>query len=101
MKNPWKKRLLSGTLAAAMASTVLAGIPSQAAEKAGIPYDEQGNYNVQIPHVMVNQVYGGSDDGYASHSFIELYNPCDTAVNLNGWELQYQSSPDGEENGWH
>lgn len=100
MKNPWKKRLLSGTLAAAMASTVLAGIPSQAAEKAGIPYDEQGNYNVQIPHVMVNQVYGGSDDGYASHSFIELYNPCDTAVNLNGWELQYQSSPDGEENGW-
>ena len=100
MKNPWMKRLLSGTLAAAMASTVLVGIPSQAAEEAGIPYDEQGNYNVQIPHVMVNQVYGGSDDGYASHSFIELYNPCDTAVDLNGWELQYQSSPDGEEDGW-
>ena len=89
-----------GNAGTAMASTVLVGIPSQAAEEAGIPYDEQGNYNVQIPHVMVNQVYGGSDDGYASHSFIELYNPCDTAVDLNGWELQYQSSPDGEEDGW-
>lgn len=45
--------------------------------------------------VIINQVYGGSDDGYASHSFIELYNDSDTAVDMNGWSLQYKSSVDG------
>ena len=46
-------------------------------------------------HVVINQVYGGSDDGYADHSFIELYNPTDEAVDLNGWSVQYRSSADG------
>ena len=44
-----------------------------------------------------NQVYGASNSGYASHSFIELYNPTDTAVNLTGWFLQYKSSADGKQ----
>lgn len=63
----------------------------------GTPYTAAGIYDVNIPHVMINQVYGGSDDGAASHSFIELYNPCDEAVDLKGWELQYRSSEDGKE----
>ena len=46
-------------------------------------------------HVVINQVYGGSDDGYADHSFIELYNPTDEAVDLNGWSVQYRPSADG------
>ena len=46
-------------------------------------------------HVIINQVYGASDDGYADHSFIELYNPSDKAVDMNGWSVQYRSSADG------
>lgn len=46
-------------------------------------------------NVIINQVYGASDNGFASHSFIELYNTSDTAVDLSGWSLQYQSSESG------
>lgn len=46
-------------------------------------------------HVIVNQVYGGSSDGNASHSFIELYNPTGEAVDLSSWSVQYRSSEDG------
>lgn len=45
--------------------------------------------------VIINQVYGGSNDGAASHSFIELYNKSDEAVDMKGWTIQYRSSADG------
>ena len=32
-------------------------------------------YATENGHVIINQVYGASNDGYADHSFIELYNP--------------------------
>ena len=51
--------------------------------------------------VIINQVYGGSNDGYASHSFIELYNPTDQDISLKGWTLQYKSSASGnQKNDW-
>ena len=42
-------------------------------------------------HVIINQVYGGSDktDGAISNSFIELYNPTDNSINLNTYSIQY------------
>ena len=46
-------------------------------------------------HVVINQVYGASEDGYADHSFIELYNPTSEPVNMNGWSIQYKSSESG------
>lgn len=49
-----------------------------------------------VDHVIINQVYGGSEDGYASHSFIELYNPTGADVNMNGWSVQYKPSKDGK-----
>lgn len=52
-------------------------------------------YAADEKHIITNQVYGGAEDGYASHSFIELYNPTDEAVDLNGWSIQYKSSVDG------
>lgn len=52
-------------------------------------------YAAEAGHVIINQVYGASDDGCADHSFIELYNPTDTAVDLNGWSVQYRSSKEG------
>ena len=42
--------------------------------------------------IQVNQIYGlgaKNDDGQSgSHSFVELYNPTDKAVKLEGWSLQ-------------
>ena len=55
----------------------------------------EDGYDVSIPHVIVNQVYGmAAKDGYASHSFIELYNPTELDVDLGGWSVQYCASPD-------
>lgn len=47
----------------------------------------------QRTHLIVNQAYGhgGKEDGPASHSFIELYNPTSALVDLSGHELEYQS----------
>lgn len=104
MREAWKRRLAAGIMAATMAAAMFPGGLTVAAEEgtaAGVPYNQEGGYDVTVPHVLVNQVYGGSDDGYASHSFIELYNPCDAAVDLTGWELQYRSSADGEDTAWH
>jgi uncharacterized repeat protein (TIGR02543 family) len=71
--------------------------------KTGIPYQSDGegnlNYDNTVPHIIINQVYGGKKkESYASHSFIELYNPLDEAVDLSGWSLQYRSSIDGGDN---
>ncbi|MBQ1947015.1 MAG: lamin tail domain-containing protein [Clostridia bacterium] len=50
-----------------------------------------------IPPIVINQAYGGGDSGdngtAVTHGFIELYNPTDSAVSLNGWSLQY--APEG------
>jgi len=42
-------------------------------------------------HVIINQVYGRADktDAAISHSFIELYNPTETDVDLSGYSVQY------------
>ena len=63
---------------------------------AGTPYTEDGTYDVNVSHVVINQVYGGSTDGYADYSFIELYNPTDAAISLSGWTIAYKSSNDGD-----
>ena len=72
---------------------------SAAGSEAGTPYTAEGTYDVTVPHVIVNQVYGGSDDGAASHSFIELYNQTAEDVDLTGWRLAYRSSEDGDDSG--
>ena len=103
MRDFWRRKLLSGGLAAIMAFSAFTGGLSVSADGTdiGTPYRADGSYDVSVPHVLVNQVFGGSDDGAADHSFIELYNPCDQEVDLNGWELQYRSSEDGEDAEWH
>ena len=51
------------------------------------------DYDVNEPHVIINQIFGGGG-GYVSHSFIELYNPTDSDVNLEGWAVHYRSAPE-------
>jgi 2',3'-cyclic-nucleotide 2'-phosphodiesterase (5'-nucleotidase family)/DNA/RNA endonuclease YhcR with UshA esterase domain len=45
-------------------------------------------------HVVISQVYGAGGNGGAifNKDFIELYNPTDQPVSLDGWSLQYASA---------
>ncbi len=54
--------------------------------------DADVSYDVTIPHVIINQIYGAGDGGYVTHSFIELYNTTENDINLDGWSLQYRSA---------
>lgn len=65
----------------------------------GVPYIDMGEegytYLSSIPHVVINQVYGGGKkEAYSDYSFIELYNPTDKDVDLSTWSLLYKSSMD-------
>ena len=100
MKRQWRKLLAGASVFALTASLLPTGLTvSAAGSEAGTPYTAEGTYDVTVPHVIVNQVYGGSDDGAASHSFIELYNQTAEDVDLTGWRLAYRSSEDGDDNG--
>ncbi|RKN85133.1 choice-of-anchor I family protein [Paenibacillus ginsengarvi] len=91
------KRLLALLLGAELLSgSLVSAVPAFAAEAvplAGTPYQANGMYDVNVPHVFINQVYGGglsvAADTYSSNGFIELYNPTGGAVSLNGWALWY------------
>ncbi|MEH7334313.1 DUF4350 domain-containing protein [Neobacillus drentensis] len=47
----------------------------------------------QADHVVISQVYGGGGNGSAvyTNDFIELYNPTDSDVSLDGWSVQWAS----------
>ncbi|MBP3966208.1 choice-of-anchor I family protein [Paenibacillus lignilyticus] len=88
------KQLLALLLSTELAASMLAGVLPASADPAviqGTPYDANGGYSVQVPHVIINQYYGGgaSSGAAVSHGFIELYNPTNTNVDLSGWSLQY------------
>lgn len=52
---------------------------------------------IQNDHLIINQVFGGgaNDGSSISHSFIELYNPTETAVSLEGYKIGYFSGRAG------
>ena len=50
-------------------------------------------------HVIINQVLGGKDGSCISHSFIELYNPTDSEVDLSSYAIHFKSSK--EDDTWH
>ena len=100
MKRSLKRVLAAGLGAALCLSTVPVTALAQEAA-AGTPYAADGTYNVSVPHVVVNQVFGASDDAEAvTHSFIELYNQSDAEVSLDGWYAYYKSSPGGGDTAW-
>lgn len=71
----------------------------------GTPYrleEDKLVYDVTVPHIIINQVYGAGDankkgirKGYLSNDYIELYNPTKEDVDLSNWYLYYQSSESG------
>lgn len=98
MNKNWKKLLAGASAVALTVSLFPSGLTVSAAEtETGVPYTAERIYDATVPHVIINQVYGGSDDGAASHSFIELYNQTSEDVDLTGWRLAYRSSDDGND----
>lgn len=78
-----KKVFLSAFVIFAFAC-LLAGLPTAAFA--------DGGYSVETPHVIINQILGGKDEVGISHSFIELYNPTDSEVDLSSYAIHYKSS---------
>lgn len=68
---------------------------------AAAPY-ASAQSNAALPdHIIINQIYGGGETNDArdmevpvSHAFVELYNPTDEAVCIDGWSLQYAARGD-------
>ncbi|WNB92654.1 OmpL47-type beta-barrel domain-containing protein [Bacillus sp. NEB1478] len=78
-----RKKWLGITLTGVLLSNTLvpfAKLPSVHAEAAS--------------HVVISEVYGGGGNNGAvyKNDFIELYNPTDAEVDLNGWSVQYDSA---------
>ena len=44
--------------------------------------------------LVINEAYtnGGSANAVYTHKFVELYNPTDQPISLDGWSLQYRSA---------
>src|SRR5690625_2722588 len=77
------KRRGRGTAAAAVGVLLLAPVLATAPAAAS-PDGED---------VVINEIYtrGGSANQPFTHKFVELYNPTDAAIDLDGWSLQYRS----------
>ncbi|MEX3506910.1 ExeM/NucH family extracellular endonuclease [Corynebacterium sp. LK2590] len=71
---------------AAVTSTVAAGlaVPTASAAPSG-------------DNVVISEVYGGGGNSGAeyTHDFIELYNPTDGDISLDGWNVEYFSAKGG------
>lgn len=76
MKTRTRSRILSALLVLVMVITLFP-TAAFAAETAG--------------HVVINQAYGGGGNSGAEYKndFVELYNPTDQDVSLEGWSIQY------------
>ncbi|MCT1601351.1 ExeM/NucH family extracellular endonuclease [Kocuria sp. p3-SID1433] len=77
-------RLRSAALPLAALLAIPAGLSSLAPASASPAGDE----------VVINEAYlsGGSANAVYTHKFVELYNPSDAPVSLDGWSLQYRSA---------
>lgn len=49
------------------------------------------------PNILISEVYGGGGNSGApfTHDFVELYNPSEQEVELDGWVVEYFSSSGG------
>ncbi|TLM74945.1 ExeM/NucH family extracellular endonuclease [Pseudarthrobacter sp. NamB4] len=86
-QKPWKLAL--GTVL----SAGLAGAPAAALPAAAYPAAEVSPAAGTSP-VVINEAYlsGGSSGAAYKHKFVELYNPSDAPVSLDGWSVQYRSA---------
>lgn len=76
-------RAVSAALSASLVlpATLMLALPADAAPSPGSP-------------LVINEVYGGGGNSGAAFNqdFVELYNPTDAPLSLDGWSLQYASA---------
>ena len=76
-------RAVSAALSASLVlpATLVLALPADAAPSPGSP-------------LVLNEVYGGGGNSGAAFNqdFVELYNPTDAPLPLDGWSLQYASA---------
>ncbi|WP_434995881.1 ExeM/NucH family extracellular endonuclease [Arthrobacter sp. Ld5] len=82
----WKGALCAALSVGLLASPMIA-LPANAVETA------PGTASVTGDGVVINEAYltGGSAGTPFINKFVELYNPTDAPVSLDGWSLQYRS----------
>ena len=63
--------------------------------KPGKTFDNQPS--IPKGSIVINQVFGGGSqsDSSVSHNFIELYNPTNQAINMEGWTVEYFNNGNG------
>lgn len=86
--------ILSAAVSVSSFGSIVSNAVAEVIVEPGTPYQANGTYDVNVPHVFINQVYGGglvldSSNTASSNGFIELYNPTNQDVVLNGWSLHY------------
>lgn len=93
MKKVTSSLIIASIITTSAAVPFVTSTYAQALSTLGTPYTEQGQYDVTVPHIVINQLYGAglktASDSYFSHGFIELYNPTSEDVDLTGWSIQY------------
>ena len=85
MKKSHKKRFKQVT------NTALAGLVVAGAVLPGSLLPGKAKASTAGDNVVISEVYGGGGNSGAEYKndFIELYNPTDAAINLDGWSVQY------------
>lgn len=83
MRDSTWKAALGATLSAGLLAAPMTALPAAAQD--GSP---------AAPGIIINEAYlsGGSTNAPFTNKFVELYNPTDAAVSLEGWSLQYRSA---------
>jgi predicted extracellular nuclease len=83
---PPPRRRRAAATAAALVALALPTTAALTAPAAAVPSTDS--------RVIIDEVYGGGGNSGAAYNqdFIELYNPTDAPVSLDGWSIQYASS---------
>ncbi|WP_421385528.1 cell wall-binding repeat-containing protein [Bacillus salacetis] len=87
MKKSHKKRFKQVT------NTALAGLVVAGAVLPGSLLPGKAKASTTGDNVVISEVYGGGGNSGAEYKndFIELYNPTNAAISLDGWSVQYAS----------
>lgn len=83
-------RLAAGASAGSVTGSLTLTSPGAISQSVSL----SGSVTAPAAKVVVNQIYGGGGNSGSvfSNDFIELFNDDDTAVNLAGWSVQYNSA---------
>ena len=89
-RKPWKPATC-GAIAAGVLASGFAALPAAAAQPVAAAQSAGINTDAAV---VINEAYvnGGSANAPYTHKFVELFNPADAPVTLDGMSLQYRSS---------